>query len=154
MTANNFSILLVEDDPDDVFFLEEAFKRADMAGALRVVRDGEEAVAYLLGQAAYADRRLFPLPSLILLDLKLPRKSGLEVLEWRRHQPEVKKIPVVVLTSSLSDADIASAYELGANSYLVKPIDSGAQLEMVKALRLYWIGLNKAPEMEAGRRPA
>src|SRR5437879_3159953 len=105
MITRNFVILLVEDDPDDVFFLQEAFKRNDMADALRVVRDGEEAFAYLLGQAAYADRRRYPLPSLTLLDLKLPRKSGLEVLEWRRQQPEMRRIPVIVLTSSQSKAD-------------------------------------------------
>lgn len=141
-------ILLVEDDPDDVFFLQEAFKKADMAGALRVARDGEEAVAYLLGQAAFADRRLYPLPALVLLDLKLPRKSGLEVLEWRRGQPGMALIPVIVLTSSLSNADMCRAYELGANSYLVKPIESGAQVEMVRAIRQYWIGLNRLADTE------
>lgn len=141
-------ILLVEDDPDDVFFLREAFKKADMAGALRVARDGEEAVAYLLGQGAFADRRLYPPPALVLLDLKLPRKSGLEVLEWRRGQPGTALIPVVVLTSSVSEADVRRAYELGANAYLVKPIESGAQEEMVEAIRRFWLGLNKLPDAE------
>lgn len=151
MTRTNCVVLLVEDDPDDVFFLQEAFKKAGVPDALRVVRDGEEAVAYLLGQAAYADRRRYPLPSLILLDLKLPRKSGLEVLEWRRRQSGLRRIPVIVLTSSQSDEDMDQAYELGANSYLVKPISSEAQLEMVKAIRLYWIDLNKVPDIEARR---
>lgn len=139
-------ILLVEDDPDDVFFLQEAFKKADMAGALRVARDGEEAVAYLLGQGAFADRRLHPPPALVLLDLKLPRKSGLEVLEWRRGQPGMASIPVVVLTSSVSETDVRRAYELGANAYLVKPIDSGAQDEMVGTIRRFWLGLNRLPD--------
>lgn len=151
MTTGNFCILLVEDDPDDVFFLQEAFKKAGMAEALKVVRDGEDAVAYLLGSDAYADRRLFPVPALVLLDLKLPRKSGLEVLEWRRGQPGMERIPVIVLTSSQSDADLTAAYELGANSYLVKPIDSQAQLDMVEAIGRYWIGLNKAPGGETGK---
>ena len=151
MAAADFVVLLVEDDPDDVFFLENAFEQTGMAGALRVARDGQEAVSYLLGQDAFADRRLYPRPSVVLLDLKLPRKSGLEVLQWRQGQPSLKSLPVVVLTSSQSNSDIAKAYELGANSYLVKPIDSQAQLEMVKAIRLYWIGLNKVPDLDTGR---
>ena len=148
---NDFIVLLVEDDPDDVFFLQEAFEKAGMAGALRVARDGEEAVAYLMGSAAYADRKLHPLPSLVLLDLKLPRKSGLEVLEWRRGQAGLERIPLIVLTSSQSDEDMRRAYELGANSYLVKPISSEAQLNMVKAIQAYWIALNKAPALERTR---
>jgi CheY-like chemotaxis protein len=151
MTAARSVILLVEDDPDDVFFLQDAFAGNKMAEALRVVRDGDEAVAYLLGQAAYAERQAYPLPSLILLDLKLPRKSGLEVLEWCRKQPGLKRIPIIVLTSSQSNSDVAQAYDLGANSYLVKPIDAAAQLELVKAVCQYWIGLNKVSELETAR---
>lgn len=146
MTKNGFTVLLVEDDPDDVFFLRDAFKKTGMPDALRVVRDGEEAVAYLLGQAAYADRTLHPLPALVLLDLKLPRKSGLEVLEWRRGRPGLMRIPVIVLTSSQSEDDMNKAYEFGANSYLVKPISSDAQLDMVKAIQEYWTALNKVPK--------
>lgn len=142
-------ILLVEDDPDDVFFLTEAFKKAQMIETLRVVRDGEEAIAYLLGQGAHADRRLHPIPSLVLLDLKLPRKSGLEVLDWCRRQSGLKRIPIIVLTSSQSKDDITRSYELGANSYLVKPIDSGAQLKMIQAIRAYWIELNQYSAIES-----
>lgn len=149
MTKEGFTVLLVEDDPDDVFFLRDAFKKAGMPDALRVVRDGEEAVAYLLGLAAYADRTLHPLPALVLLDLKLPRKSGLEVLEWRRGRPELMRIPVLVLTSSQSEDDMNKAYEFGANSYLVKPISSDAQLDMVKAIQGYWTALNKVPKSPA-----
>ena len=149
MTKDGFTVLLVEDDPDDVFFLRDAFKKTGMADALRVVRDGEEAVAYLLGLAAYADRTLHPLPALVLLDLKLPRKSGLEVLEWRRGRPELMRIPVIVLTSSQSEDDMNKAYEFGANSYLVKPISSDAQLDMVKAIQGYWTALNKVPKSPA-----
>lgn len=137
--------LLVEDDPDDAFLLEDACKRLGHEGMLRVVRDGEEAIAYLLGQGDYADRLRFPLPRVILLDMKLPRMSGLEVLEWRRGQPAMMRIPVIILTASQSDTDIAQAYELGANSYLVKPVDSTAQLAMVKAVCAYWIELNRTP---------
>ncbi len=138
-----FIILLVEDDPDDVYFLQRAFANLGRAGDLRVVRDGEEAVAYLSGEGDFADRALNPWPSLILLDLKLPRKSGFEVLEWCRRKAGLSRIPVVVLTSSQSQADVARAYDLGANSYLVKPIDSAAQAEMVKAICIFWAGLNQ-----------
>ena len=140
-----FVILLVEDDADDVFFLKEAFARAGLGAAVHVARDGEEACSYLLGEGAYCDRAAHPCPSLILLDLKLPRKSGLEFLEWRRGQPRFSRVPTVVLTSSLAAADLASAYELGANSYLLKPVDAAAQLEMVKLIGAYWGGLNKLP---------
>ncbi len=140
-----FIILHIEDDPDDVFFLQSAFEANGLGDCLRVARDGEEAVAYLLGQGAFADRAKYPRPSLILLDLNLPRKSGLEVLAWRRQQPELKLIPTVVLTSSNTAADIRHAYELGANSFLVKPVDPAMQDAIVKAIRRYWIDLNQLP---------
>jgi CheY-like chemotaxis protein len=143
-----FFILLVEDDPDDVFFLQRAFTKAGRGEALRVVRDGDEAVAYLSGTDAFADRGLFPLPSLILLDLKLPRKSGFEVLEWCRRKSGLSRIPVVVLTSSQSQADVARAYDLGANSYLVKPIDAVAQVKMVKSVCDFWASLNRPASNE------
>lgn len=147
-----FIILLVEDDPDDVFFLKDAFARAGLGAALRVARDGEEAVAYLRGDSVHADRALHPLPSLVLLDLKLPRKSGLEVLAWCRQQPGLKRIPIVVLTSSLSGEDIAQAYDLGASAYLVKPLEADAQLEMVKTIRAFWVDLNKTAKNRAPAR--
>jgi len=134
-------ILLVEDDPDDVFFVTEAFKLAAPNVTVRVARDGEEAIAYLLGKDARADRSVF-----VLLDLKLPRKSGLEVIESFRGKPGAAPVPIIVLTSSQSDADIRRAYELGANSYLVKPVDTDTQLAMIKALCAYWLGYNKVPE--------
>lgn len=134
-------VLLVEDDPDDVFFISEAFKLADPNVTLRVARDGEAAIAYLLGEGARADR-----PALVLLDLKLPRRSGLEVLEACRGKGAAEPVPIIVLTSSQSDAEIRQAYALGANSYLVKPVDAEAQLAMIKALLAYWLGFNKVPE--------
>ncbi len=125
--------------------MEEDFKRAGAPGALRVARDGEEAVQYLLGLPPFTDRDRFPPPSLVLLDLKLPRKSGFEVLEWRRLRPGMH-VPVVVLTSSHSNADVTKAYELGANSYLVKPVNTGARREMIQAILAYWAVFNKVPE--------
>lgn len=146
MNNANSEILLVEDNPDDVFLLNRAFRRANIANSIQVIEDGEAAVQYLSGQGTYADRQLYPLPILMLLDLKLPRRSGHEVLEWLRQQPGLKRLPVVVLTSSQQDIDIDRAYDLGANSYLVKPVGFDALIEMVKNLNVYWITLNKKPQ--------
>jgi CheY-like chemotaxis protein len=140
------SILLIEDDPNDVLLTRRAFARLNILNPLHVVEDGDHAVAYLEGGGDYADRSRFPLPVLILLDLKLPRRSGLEVLAWMRGQPGLKRLPVVVLTSSQESADINRAYDLGANSYLVKPVAFESLIEMARALNLYWLILNEKPE--------
>ena len=144
------TILLVEDEPGDVLLIRRAYRRANLASPLQVVGDGEAAVAYLAGQDAYADRRQYPLPALVLLDLKLPRKSGLEVLAWLRAQPALKRLPVVVLTSSRERGDVDRAYELGANSYLVKPVGFDTLQEMIQTLGLYWLVLNERPQVGAG----
>jgi CheY-like chemotaxis protein len=143
------TILLVEDDPNDVFLLQRAFRKAGFEHPVQAVGDGEEAVAYLTGAGSYADRAQFPLPLLVLLDLKLPRKSGLEVLAWLREQPALRRLPVVVLTSSREPADVNRAYDLGANSYLVKPLGFEALLDMVKSLNFYWLTLNEHAEVRA-----
>ena len=142
-------ILLVEDEPNDVFLIQRAFNKANLLPALQTVSDGEQAIAYLSGQESYADRERFPMPRLILLDLKLPRKSGLEVLSWLRTQngPH-KRVPVIMLTSSRQASDINRAYDLGANSYLVKPVAFEDLLEMVRSLNLYWLVMNERPEEE------
>ncbi|HYE97758.1 MAG TPA: response regulator [Planctomycetota bacterium] len=150
MKVTDFTLLLVEDDPNDILLIQRALAKGNLVNPMRIVRDGEEAISYLSGQGDFSRRDRFPLPSLILLDLKLPRKSGLEVLEWLRNQPDLRRIPVIVLTSSRESADISRAYELGANSYLVKPVDFDGLLEMVKAIGVYWIILNKVPEREGG----
>jgi CheY-like chemotaxis protein len=142
---SDFTLLLVEDDPNDIVLTQRAFAQASLVNPLRVVRDGEEAVNYLAGRPPYEDRTRYPAPSLILLDLKLPRRSGLEVLEWIRKQPDLEAVPVIVLTSSQETHDIERAYELGANSYLVKPVGFSGLLEMVKAIGAYWVLLNRAP---------
>ena len=143
-------ILLAEDDPNDVLLIQRAFQRNQVANPLQVVRDGEEALAYLSGQGAFADRERHPLPVLMLMDLKMPRKSGLEVLEWVRQQPGLKRLPITVLTSSNQSPDINRAYELGANSYLVKPAGFDSLLELVKNLDMYWLILNEKPELDGG----
>ncbi len=141
------TILLVEDDSNDVLLLRRAFRKADLANPLMVVGDGEQATAYLTGDGQYSDRERFPLPIVVLLDLKLPRRSGLEVLAWLRDQPGLRRLPVVVLTASRESADINTAYERGASSYLVKPVAFDSLVEMVKAFNLYWVILNEKPEM-------
>ena len=140
-----YTILLVEDDPNDIILIKRAFSKANITNPLQVVEDGEEAIAYLAGKDRYSDRRKYPIPILILLDLKLPRKSGHEVLEWLRQQPGLKRLTVVVLTSSQQSSDINRAYDLGANSYLVKPITFDALVDMVKNLNFYWVILNESP---------
>jgi CheY-like chemotaxis protein len=144
------TVLLVEDNRDDVLLIERAFKKAHVVNPLQVVRDGEQAIAYLSGEPPYSDRQKHPLPALVLLDLKLPRKSGLEVLAWLRQQPGLKRLRVVVLTSSKEAVDVNRAHELGANSYMVKPVQFNDLLDMVKTLDLYWLILAEAPELDAG----
>jgi CheY-like chemotaxis protein len=147
MHTNAYPILLVEDSPDDALLIQRAFRKANLANSVQLVRDGEEAVAYLKGDPPFSDRSQFPLPVLMLLDLKLPRRSGLEVLEWVRQDSTLKRLPVVVLTSSRESVDVNRAYDLGVNSYLTKPVGFEALLEMVKRVNLYWLILNEPPEI-------
>lgn len=141
------TILMVEDEPNDVLLMQRAFLKAKLANPIQVAEQGETAVAYLSGETPYGDRGRFPLPALMLLDLKLPRMSGFEVLVWLRQQPVLKRLPVVVLTSSKESRDINRAYELGANSYLVKPVDFDDLLETAKTLNHYWFLLCARPEI-------
>ena len=141
------TILLVEDNQSDVFLVERAFQKAKIPHLLRVVEDGEQAVAYLSGAGPYADRSRFPLPLFVLLDLKLPRKSGFEVLEWLRRQPTIRRVPVVILTSSDHLEDVNRAYDTGANSYVVKVADPTAVVELARAIEKYWVNLNQQPEL-------
>jgi CheY-like chemotaxis protein len=148
MVATKNSILLVEDDGNDVLLLEHAFRKANLTNTIHVVNDGEQAIDYLQGRNKYSDRQKFPLPLLVLLDLKLPRKGGLEVLGWLREQnSSLNRIPVVIFTSSRQSSDINRAYDLGANSYLVKPADFDKLSSIVKLLDSYWFLLNERPEI-------
>ena len=140
-------VLMAEDDDNDVFFLERAFKQAQIANPVHRVKDGEEALAYLKGEGQYSNREKFPLPHLMLLDLKMPRKNGFEVIQWVRQQPGLRRMPLVVLTSSKEDPDVNRAYELGANTYLVKPVTFDGLVEMMKTLNLYWLILAEKPSL-------
>ncbi len=147
MPSMSGGVLLVEDDPNDVLLIQRAFTKANLQVPMQVVDNGEAAVSYLSGAGDYSDRDQHPLPILVLLDLKLPCRSGHEVLAWLRQQPGLKRLPVVVLTSSQEMGDIDRAYDLGANSYLVKPVAFNALIEIVKTLDLYWMTLNQAPTL-------
>jgi CheY-like chemotaxis protein len=135
------TILLVEDNPDDVFFMQRAFKSLEIVNPLQVALDGQEAVDYLAGSGGFVDREKFPLPCLVLLDLKLPKKTGHEVLKWIRDNGHATLI-VVALTTSREPRDIAEAYRLGANAYLVKPTNPTELTKLVATLRDFWIRLN------------
>jgi CheY-like chemotaxis protein len=136
-------VLLVEDDENDVFFMQRAFREAGIINPVSIVNDGREAIDYLSGNGKFSDRAVWPLPCLVLLDLKLPYVLGLDVLKWLRSQPQFKSVIVVVLTSSRQDADIEKAYALGANSYLVKPPDVHQLVAMVKRIKEYWMETNQ-----------
>lgn len=142
-------ILLVEDDNADSMLIIRAFRRAKIANPVERVDHGDAAVDYLSGNREFSDRLEYPLPVLILLDLKLPRRSGFEVLAWIRNHPgQIRRIPVVVLTSSSHNEDINRAYDLGANSYLVKPGSPETLMEIVQNLDSYWLTLNSGPELQ------
>lgn len=146
----NGMILLVEDNPVDILLIRRAMKQAQVGNPVRVVTDGDTAVQYLQGSDDYVDRSAHPLPMLVLLDLKLPRRNGLEVLQWLRAQPDLRRLPVVILTSSRETPDLVRAYDLGANSYLVKPVDFDALRQLVEQLARYWTTLNQSPPLEKG----
>jgi CheY-like chemotaxis protein len=137
------SILHVEDDEQDVFFLQRAFGAAGIANPVRHVRDGEEAIDYLGGTGPHANRKEPLQPHLVLLDLKLPGKSGLEVLEWIRAHPTLRAMVVIVFSSSPEPEDVERAYHAGANSYIVKPVDLDQYAEIAILLKRWWLGYNQ-----------
>ena len=138
-------ILLVEDNDDDVELTLRALRRNRVANRVDVVRDGAEALEYLFATGSYAGRDARETPNLVLLDLKLPKVGGLEVLERLRDDPRTRRLPVVILTSSNVESDLARSYDLGANSYIRKPVDFTQFMEAVNQLGLYWLVLNEAP---------
>ena len=131
-------ILYAEDEPDDVFFMERAFKEAGIEQPLQTVTDGEEVIAYLSGTGPYSDRVQYPLPGLVLLDINMPQMSGFDVLKWIRATPAISTTPVLVLSSSNHESDVQRASQLGANGYLIKPGQPERLVEMVKAFKDYW----------------
>ena len=143
-------IVLAEDREDDIFLIRRAFQKAGIINPLFVVRDGEEAIAYLEGRGKFFNREEFPLPALLLLDLKMPKIDGFEVLKWLRQQANFSSLRVVVLTSSSDIRDANVAYQLGANSFLVKPMDFENVVELSKVIQDYWLRRSKEPEVSRG----
>lgn len=138
-------ILLIEDNASDIALTERALSRNNITNALVVAQDGQEGLDYLFGSGAHAGRDVSALPVLILLDLKLPRIDGLEVLRRIRADARTRRVPVVILTSSREEQDIAAGYDLGVNSYIRKPVDFNQFSETIRQLGLYWLVINEAP---------
>jgi len=138
-------ILLVEDDPQDVELTLRAFRSENVRGRIEVVRDGEEALDYLFRRGDYHARPPDQPPTLVLLDLKLPKIGGLQVLRELKASAECRSIPVIMLTSSGEQRDVAESYKLGVNSYIQKPVDIGEFRKAIRALALYWLGVNRSP---------
>jgi CheY-like chemotaxis protein len=139
------TILHVEDDSNDVLLLKHACDYAGVPLDVQTVDDGDQAIAYLSGTGKFADRKRFPFPALVLLDLRMPRMTGFELLDWMRGQGNLRKLPVVVLSSSQQELDIERAYVLGANSFLIKPVAFADLVQLVKRLCNYWFDLNLLP---------
>jgi two-component system response regulator len=142
---NTKTILLIEDNPSDVDLTKRALEKGHIANGLVVASDGQEALDYLYGTGEYAGRDQFDLPTLTLLDLKLPKVSGLDVLRRIRSEPSTRRMPVVILTSSREEQDIAAGYDLCVNSYIRKPVDFEHFVQSVAQLGLYWLVLNEEP---------
>lgn len=138
-------ILLVEDNPNDVKLAMHAFKKHNLANSVQVVRDGAEALEYLFCTGAYSSRDIRNVPKLILLDLKLPKVDGLEVLRRIKADLRTRATPVVMMTSSREERDVVESYKLGVNSYIVKPVDYGQFVDAVRHLGFYWLLLNNPP---------
>jgi two-component system response regulator len=145
MTMGEMTILLVEDNSDDEFLILRALRMENIVNQIAVVRDGAEALDYCFCTGSYADRDPNDAPTLVILDLKLPKVDGLEVLRRIRADDRTKNLPVVVMTSSDEERDIVESYSLGANSYVRKPVDSVQFREAVRQLHLYWVLLNEPP---------
>lgn len=146
---SNKLVLLVEDDASDARLVQRAFLKAALPIEIVRLSNGDEAVAYLAGDSPYDNRKLYPLPAIVLLDIKLPRRSGLEVLRWvRGQQYSLKRLPIVMLTSSRHATDVNRAYDLGANSYLAKPENTGELSRLAQQVHDYWLQLNETPDVQ------
>jgi CheY-like chemotaxis protein len=153
-SVNNQPVVLVaEDRDDDLFMLRRSFQQLGFETPVQYVRDGDETIAYLAGEGKFANRIEYPLPDLLLLDLKMPRKNGFDVLEWIQGQPELDALRVVVLTTSDDIFEVNRAYKLGASSFLTKPFNFTEFRDIVQAVHNYWLNLNRAPAVERPTGP-
>jgi len=152
LSPEQYVILLVDDREDDLTVIRRAFTKSRILNPILAVQSGEEAIAYLRGEGKYSNRAEYPLPELILLDLKMPGLSGFDVLKWIRQHPTLKTIRIVVLTASDHMKDVNLAYELGANSFLVKPVEFDRFLDLANAINGYWLWMSKTPESARASR--
>jgi CheY-like chemotaxis protein len=143
------TILLAEDNEDHVLLIKRAFAKANLLNPLQVVNDGQEAIAYLAGEGIYADRSLYPFPGLLLLDLKMPNRDGFDVLKWLRHERHLPQLRIVVLTTSDRVFDMQRAYELGAHSFLTKPVDFRDFVQLGPAIKGQWLWMSRHPDSVA-----
>src|SRR5437879_12450070 len=147
---SQYLVLYVEDNADDVLLLRHAFKRADILDPVQFAQDGQEAIDYLAGAEKFSDRQKYPMPRLVLLDLKLPRKTGIEVLQWIRGQPVLRKLPVIILSASAQKSDVGRCYEVGANAFLVKPTGIDTVGDMCRAIQHSWMAYDVFPPEFSG----
>jgi CheY-like chemotaxis protein len=145
MTQKCRTILVAEDDAEDAFFLQRAFIQSGIQVRMDFVKDGQETISYLKGEDGFEDRHRFPFPGLLLLDLKMPKLDGFDVLRWLQTQSGLRRLPVTVLSSSQEPCDVNRAYDLGANSYFVKPAANDNLSDIVEKIRCYWLEVNEQP---------
>lgn len=145
-----YHILLVEDDENEIFFVRESFGRAGIVNPLEVVKNGQEAIEYLSGEGQYADRSRYPLPCLIILDLQMPRCTGIEVLQWLRAQADLRCLPVIIHTGSAQERDVDKLYRSGANAFVVKPGLMEDRIELAKHIKGFWLRFNEPPSRCTG----
>ena len=148
-SSNSIEILLVEDSPDDLELAQRALRKANLSNRIQIARDGTEALDFIFCEGEFAGREIEDTPKVILLDLKLPKIDGLEVLRRVKGDARTKTIPIVVLTSSKEQSDVVESYKLGVNSYIVKPVNFEGFAEAVHTLGLYWVLLNQPPQLTA-----
>lgn len=144
-------VLVAEDNPDDALLLRRALSKAGIPARLKIVSDGEEMLLYLQAKGAYADRQAYPMPSLIILDLKMPRRNGLEVLAWIAENKELAVVPTIVLSASNLDNDVRAAYNLGANTYFVKPTTFEELVDTMRMVETYWNRASKVRPSQNAR---
>lgn len=142
-------VLMAEDDPNDVFLMERAFSEAGVRNPLCRVCDGQEAIEYLGGEGKFSARDKFPFPAVLLLDLKMPRKNGMDVLRWLRGTEGLRCLPVVMFSSSAHPSDIEEAYQLGVNAFVVKPAGIAQRLEFARIVKSFWLAFNELPLISA-----
>jgi CheY-like chemotaxis protein len=138
-------VLLAEDDENDVTFARRSFAQAEISAPLHVVEDGQEVIDFLSGTGKYSDRDRHALPSLLMLDLKMPRKTGMEVLKWIREQERLRGLPIIIFSSSVHPAEIEAAYRIGANAFVVKPSGAPERTELARMIKGFWLTFNQTP---------